>query len=261
MEAQAGNRFVKKLRCSMCTKFTTGIVSRRNFSKHWLVGAEYVQNSNIQDHARYDHDIHAMNLLKREQVKASNAPTCLYTPIVQVVSKISDQEREHLCQKFDMTYFLAIKKLSFRKLPRVCELEDRHEVSIGNLYTEIAGKMFTHYIAQSQWQQVLERLAQAKFFLLLIDGSTEKANMDSEVFMVVWCDTDGIDEKIHTQTSYFRIGRPSTVNAAGFFQNLSIALQKLRCAEEDVEHCTKLVGIGSDGTATNIARRGVKGLF
>ena len=80
--------------------------------------------------------------------------------------------------------------------------------------------MFTHYVAQSQWQQVLETIVQVMLFLLLIDGSTDKANIDNEIFMAVWCDTDGSDEKIHTQTSYFHVGRPSTVDVAGLFQNL-----------------------------------------
>ena len=118
---------------------------------------------------------------------------------------------------------MAIEKLSFRKFPRLCELEARHGVSIGSSYTnEIAGKTFTHYVVQSQRQQVLDRIVQAKFFSLLIDGST--------------------------------------VDAAGLFQNLSIALRKLGCTEVDVEHCSKLVAIGSDGAATNIARGGLKGL-
>ena len=87
--------------------------------------------------------------------------------------------------------------------------------------------------------------------LFAVDGSTDKANIDNEIFMAAWCDTDGTDKKIHTQTSYFHIGRPSTVNATGLFQRLSNALRKLGCAEVNVEHCSKLVGIGSDGAATN----------
>ena len=260
-EVQASKRFVTKLRCTICTKFKIGIESRRNFSDRWIAGAESVRNSNIRDHAQSDQHIHAMNLLKREQAKASNTPTCSYGPIVQALSKISELEREQLRKKFDIAYFLAIEKLSFRKYPRLCELEARHGVSIGSSYTnEIAGKSFSHYVAQSQRQQVLERIAQAKFFSLLIDGSTDKANVDNEVFMAVWCDTNGTDEKIHTQTSYFHVGRPSTVDVIGLFQSLSDALRKLGIPEVDVEHCSKLVGIGSDGAASNIARGGLKGL-
>ena len=78
--------------------------------------------------------------------------------------------------------------------------------------------------------------------------------------MVVWCYCDGTDEKIHTRTTYFHVGRPSTVDAAGLFHNLGEALRKLGVAEVDPENCSKLVGIGSDGAAANIAQRGLKGL-
>lgn len=93
-----------------------------------------------------------------------------------------------------------------------------------------------------------------------MDDSTDKANIDNQVFMAVWCDTDGTDEKVHTLTSYFHIDRPSTVDTTGLFQCLSNALKQLGCAEVNIEHCSKLVGIGSDGAATNIARGGLKGL-
>ena len=63
----AGKRIVSKLRCSMCAKFKVKIVSRRNFSNRWIVGANSVCTSNIRDHARADQHTHAMNLLKKEQ--------------------------------------------------------------------------------------------------------------------------------------------------------------------------------------------------
>ena len=66
-EVQAGKRFLMKLRCSTCAKFKTGIVTRRNFSEHWIAGTKSVRNSNIRDHAWSDQHTHAMNLLKREQ--------------------------------------------------------------------------------------------------------------------------------------------------------------------------------------------------
>ena len=94
-------------------------------------------------------------------------------------------------------------------------------MSIGNSYTnEVAGKVFSHYIAESQRKDMLKLIAEAKFFSLLIDGSTDKSNCDNEIFMAVWCNIDGKDEKIHTQTTYFHVGPPHTVDAAGLFQCL-----------------------------------------
>ena len=62
---------------------------------------------------------------------------------------------------------------------------------------------------------------QAKFFSLLMDGSTDHANVDDEMFIAVWCDSNGTDEKIHTKTTYFYVGRPSTVDDTGLFESLN----------------------------------------
>ena len=137
----AGKRIVSKLRCSMCAKFKAKIGSRRNFSDRWIVGADSVRTSNIRDHARADQHTHAMNLLKKEQAEASGSGSCSFAPIARALSHLPDEEKEQLRRKFDIAYFIALEKLSFRKYPRLCELEARHGVAIGTTYTnEIAGK-------------------------------------------------------------------------------------------------------------------------
>ena len=221
-EMESGNEqgLSNKLPCSVCAKFKASIATRRNFSECWISGADSIRNSNVCDHARCDQHLHAMNLLKREQARVINALSS-YAPIAHLLSKIPQLEREQLKRKFDIAYFLAKEKLSYRKYPCLCELEARHGVSIGTSYTnEIGGKTFSHNIAESQRQKMLKQLGQAKFFSLLIDGSTDKASVDNEVFMAVWCDINAADKKIHTQATYFHVGRPYTVDAAGLFQSL-----------------------------------------
>ena len=63
-----------------------------------------------------------------------------------------------------------------------------------------------------------ENLASAKFFSVLMDGSTDKSNIDDELFLVLWCDVDGIDEKVHTRMR--AVARPDTVTASGLFECL-----------------------------------------
>ena len=36
-------------------------------------------------------------------------------------------------------------------------------------------------------------------FSILMDGSTNVSNIDEEMFLVLWCDTDENDEKIHSR--------------------------------------------------------------
>jgi hypothetical protein len=61
-------------------------------------------------------------------------------------------------------------------------------VDIGTAYlNENAAKSFCHFIAESRQQ---ENLAKAKFFSLLMDGSTDSGNIADELFLVLWCDVD-----------------------------------------------------------------------
>ena len=76
-------------------------------------------------------------------------------------------------------------------------------------------------------------IAKAKFFSLLMDGSTDQSNADNELLLVLWCDPNGKDEKVHTR----------------------ISIQSLM-----KEACKKLVGIATDRAAANVAGNGLKGL-
>ena len=82
----------------------------------------------------------------------------------------------------------------------MCELESHHGVSFGTSYiNENAGKEMLHYTAKSRRQELRLKLAKANFFSLLLDRSTDAANIDNEINFAVWCDRDRGNEKIHTR--------------------------------------------------------------
>ena len=108
---------------------------------------------------------------------------------------LSDNERKRLRVKFGIAYFVATENLPFTKYPKICELETRHGVNLGTSYVnENAGKDFMHYITESRRQELKEKVANAKFFSLLLDGSMDAGNVDNEVFLAVWCDCNGSDQ-------------------------------------------------------------------
>ena len=84
------------------------------------------------------------------------------------------------------------------------------------------------------------------FFSLLLDGSTDRGNIDNEVLLVVWCDPDGSDEKVHTRMDFFTVSRPQSVTARDLFQVLEGRLQGLGIQEVSPEECKKLVGVGTE---------------
>jgi len=56
------------------------------------------------------------------------------------------------------------------------------------------------------------------------------------------------------------ISGPATATALGIFDVVQTAVQKLGFPAISGGQCTKLVGIGTDGAAANIASAGLKGL-
>ena len=202
-----------------------------------------------------------MALLQREAAATTGQNSTSNAPIIVALTSLSEDEKVRLRHKFDIVYWLAVEKISFRKFPSLCDLETRHGVNIGTTYTtETAAKSFTGYIAQAQRNELAVNLQKAKFFSLLLDGSTDAGNIDNELLLVVWFDKDGVGEKVYTRTSYSCISRPVTATALGIFDVVQAAVQKLGFPAISGEQCTKLVGIGTDGAAANIAGAGLKGL-
>ena len=254
-------KVVEKLKCKVCTEYVDKIRGRKNFSDKWISGACSVRTSNVHDHARNDQHTHAMLLLRKQRADSAGLGPSSYAPIAKAFNTLSEDERVRLKVKFDIAYFVATEKLPYVKFPKICALEARHGVHVGTSYrNETAGKEFIHYLAEAQRHDLIQKLANAKFFSLLLDGSTDAGNINNEVLMVVWFDPDGSDEKIHTRVDYLTVSRPRSVTAEGLFHVLEGGLQSLGIQEISAEECKKLVGVGTDGASSNIAAHGLKGL-
>ena len=76
-------------------------------------------------------------------------------------------------------------------------------------------------------QDLHTSLSKAMFFSLMMDGSTDSSNADNELLLVLWCDPDGEDERIHTRISYLSVYKPPHTTAEGLFQSLKYGLQCL----------------------------------
>ncbi len=93
-----------------------------------------------------------------------------------------------------------------------------------------------------------------------MDGSTDQSNTDNELLLVLWCDPNGADEKIHTRMSVLSVHKPQHVTAQGLLQSLQYGLQCLGIQSVTKDACSKLVGIATDGAPVNVASNGLKGL-
>ena len=162
-----------------------------------------------------------MVLLKSESALSKGEGPSSYAPIARVLHGLPKDAMAKLRIKFDNTHFVATEKMAFSKYPALCELETHHGVNVCSEYiNENAAKTFCHYIAQTRREDLVQKLASANFFSILMDSTTDKGNIDDGMFLVLWCDVDGSDEKVHTKMQFFAVARPTGLTAAGLFEYL-----------------------------------------
>ena len=133
-------------------------------------------------------------------------------------------------------------------------------MQVGSAYrTEKAAKSFSHYIAQCQRQQLVETVKSVKFFSLLLDGSTDAANVENELILVMLFDKEGVDEKVVTHSQLLKVCVPSSGTAESLFHAVTDALKVIGVASISKEDGIKMIGIATDGVSSNIAKQGLKG--
>ena len=204
-----------------------------------------------------------MNLHKKATARANGLDSTSYAPIARALNAVSAEEQAMLQAKFNIAYFMATEQLAFKKYPRLCKLEARHGVTVGASYTNVnACKEFIHYIAESNRKEFNSIFSNASFFSSVMDGSTVASNRENGLILhvVLWCDTDSTDKRDHSRLSFVTVHRPETVSAEGLYESLQYALQCLGIPSLSRQTSIKLVGIGTDGAAANIASGGLRGL-
>ena len=215
-----------------------------------------MRTSNIRDHARSDQHIHAMSIHCKVAYGSSVSSELTIVSMLQEIP----EDTSKLRKKFEIAYFVATQKLAYSKYPAICELEKCHGVNIGSTYfNSNAYKTFCKFIAESKRLDLCKIIANTKFFSILMDGSTDISNIDEEMFLVLWCDVDGNDEKVHSRMQFFSVLRPDRANAAGLFGCLQKSLQQLGVSVINAENCKQLIGIGTGSASANVAAAGLKG--
>ena len=128
-------------------------------------------------------------------------------------------------RKFDIAYTIAKENMAFSKMGALCELQERHGVDLGSGYkNEKACATFVDFILLDQRRMLVNSLDRARFFSLQLDGSADAGNVEDEVFLVVFCDLNSEDGKVHVHNNFLTVRRPGRANAAGLLACLRAAM-------------------------------------
>ena len=111
-ETSAGKTYMTHLKCTICAKYKSRIIRRRNYSNRWITGADSLRTSTIRDHAMSEQHQHAMSILCLEKGSATRGESsAASTPIIAALMSLSDNDRAELRKKFDIIFLLAQEKL------------------------------------------------------------------------------------------------------------------------------------------------------
>jgi hypothetical protein len=259
---------VSLLFCEVCKQYESHLKAWKGYSSTWVDGSTNYRSSNILDHAASDQHKRAMSRLRIDQAKASSDPVTSYSPIVRSLMLMSDDGKVKMKRKFDITYVMAKQGIAFSKYPALYELEARHGVDLGFAYqTKDSARSFTQYIAKSQRQQFCSSLSESCFFFsLLMDGTTDTANLEDELIVIVYCRKNDAMKRITSCARYLAVINPPRVDAQGLVECLRVALKSLGIEDtpNPVNASKKpvLVGVGTDGASANISgKKGMRGIL
>ena len=182
-----------------------------------------------------------------ESKPESNAT--LYAPIVQSLHSLADDERKRLRAKFDTAYFVATEQLVYRKYPRISELEAWHRVNLSSSYLHENNTGKEIALSNQNGTICFPPSVMRSFSLCWwMDG---KSNTNNELLLVLCCDPNGVNEKIHTTMNFLSIYKPEYVTAEGLLQSLQHGLQCHGIQSVDKEsgsRCHRWSWIGREGT-------------
>ena len=251
---------VSTLFCQVCRQYESKIEGMRNYSAAWVNGSANHKTSNIVDHAKSEQHSAAMAHLRKTQAHASNQPLSTYSPIALCFSTIDAGQMTKMKHKFEICYVIAREGIAFLKYPAFHALAERQGVNLGSSYIRNdCAKLFVHFIAEAQRRDLLDSLKETKFVSFLMDGSTDSANKEQEIFFIIFCFRDDSTKEVKSMTRYFAIISPDSGDADGLVKCVQdVFLDRFSlnvCEKESILNSNEkpvLVGAGTDGASVNI---------
>ena len=165
-------------------------------------------------------------------------------PIGRAVRKLQGKDKASLEEKFNIAYYLAKRERSFTDYPHLITLEKKNHVKhISNSYfTDRAAAIFTDYIAIVTEESFAKDFANARYYSVLSDGSTDSAVIEQEIVYVLYLSKDGVPT-----VKYLSIESAKNGDASGLKNCITKAFQTFGITK----FLERLLGFNVDGASVN----------
>ena len=216
---------VLSLKCELCIRYREKIESCKNYNPASIIASNNLRTFAFKDHARSEMHQKVCSLFMKS--KAVSVTDC--APIARALEKIDATTVSNIKRKFEIAYFISKQHLPFTEMGPICSLEEKHLVHLGTGYkNDKACAVFVKFIAQERREALLDVISKARFFSIQADGTTDKGNIEEEMFLVVYCDFQSSDKKVQAHSRFLAVRQPTNANAAGLFECLKKQWNMLR---------------------------------
>ena len=220
--------------------------------------------SSVIDHAHSEMHMIALNLFKRKSGKPA-MPTMKEKNQPPLEFKLGPKQKEEMKMKFDVSYFVVKEELPLTKYEKILELERRHGVLHSSTYSNrTAATNFISYQSDQLKSQLSKDIANAKFYSVIFDGTTDCAVIEQEAVFAIYFDPDpdnsedtdaDKDPMVKVQMGFLSLENLHSSTAEGVVSGIKHALESLGLADIGMPPPSP-IGLGGDGSSTN---RGEKG--
>ena len=167
----------------------------------------------------------------------------------KTLSSLNRAQSEKMDKLFRTAHAIAKKGRPFTDYVWMCDLDEMKGIDIGKTYrnhTQV--RCFVAHIAAVERSHIHNQFADARFFSLLSDGSTDSAVIEEEIVYARYA-KEGV-----VFTQFLRLQSVDKADAQHIASAITKAASSGLGVEEEVWR-GRLVGVGSDGAAVMVGRK------
>ena len=114
---------------------------------------------------------------------------------------------------FNIIFTVTKENMAFSKMKPICELEERHGISLGRSYkNNQACTTFFEYALERR--NILAKVLSRSYL------SIDSGNMEDELFIAVYLDYKATDKRVHIRNPLFSVQRLERRDAHGLLMTL-----------------------------------------
>ena len=178
-------KHAKNLRCKVCSNYLTLIEGMKHFRIEWITGSTNYRPSNAIDHATADPHKKAMKAYYSDQGKIVVDKRSKGQQSIQQGLATQTKNNIRLTKKkFQTAYFIAKEELPLSKFNPILQLEELHDVEIGDAYrhSNACGELIDA-IGDELADDLRRQLESVNFCSVLWDGTTDISVSEKEIII------------------------------------------------------------------------------